>query len=577
MLACVSQGAAPLGREVTITAGEGNVINELAGRPALETVEQIISELSPRERTLVAGGLLIGIVIDGGKPDYQQGDFLVRGVLGADPESGSLAVSASVRPGQVLRLHARDAQSADEDFRRALRLHVEAMGDRPPAGAIVFSCNGRGSSMFGVRDHDAAAVQHELARRAGRGVLRCRRDRAGGRAKLPARVHVDRRGVPELREPSALETDQPPSAEYTAARDLSQRQRARDRGDRRHRPGDRPRARRTRSDGHRHRSPRRGARAAGERDLRPRDPCDLSRRDEVDRLVQAAGQIDVLVANAALPGAAELTDLTQEQIDEMLEVNLRAPIALARALVPPMVSRRRGHLVFISSLNGKAATPATSIYAAAKFGLRGFALSLREDLRPHGVGVSSVLPGFIRDAGMFADTKVELPRGVGTRSPEDVAAAVVKAIDQQSRRGRGRPARPAPRRDVRGSGAGAGGRGRAPPGQRRRSRSTWPRRSAAGTSRRKPGGRSQPRRRCTSARLAVVDRVATNRGVLTRDGRQRADDLVGQAGALGRALGRGLDPHDDVVAVDLLEQDGRRRSSRRSSPDRRGSPGSGSC
>jgi small ligand-binding sensory domain FIST len=162
MLACVSQGAAPLGREVTITAGEGNVINELAGRPALETVEHIIAELSARERTLVAGGLLIGIVIDGGKPDYQQGDFLVRGVLGADPDSGSLAVSASVRPGQVLRLHARDAQSADEDFRRALRLHVEALGDRPPAGAIVFSCNGRGSSMFGVPDHDAAAVHHEL-------------------------------------------------------------------------------------------------------------------------------------------------------------------------------------------------------------------------------------------------------------------------------------------------------------------------------------------------------------------------------------------------------------------------------
>ena len=121
--------------------------------------------------------------------------------------------------------------------------------------------------------------------------------------------------------------------------------------------------------------------------------------------------------------------MTQEQIDGMLEVNLRAPIALARALVPPMVSRGRGHLVFISSLNAKAATPATSIYAAAKFGLRGFALCLREDMRPHGVGVSNVMPGFIRDAGMFANTHVELPRGVGTRSPEDVAAAVVKAIE----------------------------------------------------------------------------------------------------------------------------------------------------
>jgi short-subunit dehydrogenase len=157
--------------------------------------------------------------------------------------------------------------------------------------------------------------------------------------------------------------------------------------------------------------------------------CDLSRREQVDRLIQEAGPVDMLIANAALPGAAELTDLTQEQIDGMLEVNLRAPIALARALVAPMVSRGRGHLVFISSLNGKAATPATSIYAAAKFGLRGFALCLREDLRPHGVGVSNVMPGFIRDAGMFANTQVELPRGVGTRSPQDVAEAVVKAIE----------------------------------------------------------------------------------------------------------------------------------------------------
>jgi small ligand-binding sensory domain FIST len=101
-------------------------------------------------------------VIDSGKPEYEQGDFLVRGVLGADPDSGSIAVSASVRPGQVLRLHARDAQSADEDLRRALGLHFEAMGDRPAAGAIVFSCNGRGSSMFGVPDHDASAVHYEL-------------------------------------------------------------------------------------------------------------------------------------------------------------------------------------------------------------------------------------------------------------------------------------------------------------------------------------------------------------------------------------------------------------------------------
>ncbi len=162
MIPCVSQGAAPLGREVTITAAEGNVIHELAGRPALETVELIISELSPRERGLVAGGLLIGVVIDGGKPEYEQGDFLVRGVLGADSESGALVVGAHVAAGQVVRLHARDARSADEDLRQALKLRVEALAGERPAGALVFSCNGRGSAMFGVADHDAEAIEREL-------------------------------------------------------------------------------------------------------------------------------------------------------------------------------------------------------------------------------------------------------------------------------------------------------------------------------------------------------------------------------------------------------------------------------
>jgi small ligand-binding sensory domain FIST len=162
MLPCVSQGAAPVGREATVTAAEGNMIRELAGRPALETVERLIAEMSPRERTLVAGGLLIGIVIDSGKPEYEQGDFLVRGVLGADRESGALVVGAAVTEGQVIRLHARDARSADEDLRRALRLQVQALAAEGAAGALVFSCNGRGSAMFGVSDHDAALVQQEL-------------------------------------------------------------------------------------------------------------------------------------------------------------------------------------------------------------------------------------------------------------------------------------------------------------------------------------------------------------------------------------------------------------------------------
>lgn len=162
VLPCVSQGAAPVGREVTITAAEGNIIHELAGRPALRTVERIIADLPRRERGLVGGGLLIGIVIDSGKPEFQHGDFLVRGILGADADSGSLAVGAAVREGQVVRLHARDARSAHDDLQRALRLQIEAMSGARPAGSLLFSCNGRGQSMFGASNHDAELVHHEL-------------------------------------------------------------------------------------------------------------------------------------------------------------------------------------------------------------------------------------------------------------------------------------------------------------------------------------------------------------------------------------------------------------------------------
>jgi len=156
--------------------------------------------------------------------------------------------------------------------------------------------------------------------------------------------------------------------------------------------------------------------------------ADLSDPDEIDRLVAAAGEIDILIANAGLPATGRLATYTTAQIDRALNVNLRAPIILAQALTPPMAARGRGHVVFMSSIAGKSATPRSSVYNATKFGLRGFSLALRAELRPQGVGVSTIFPGFIRDAGMFADTKIKLPPGVGTRTPENVAAAVVRAI-----------------------------------------------------------------------------------------------------------------------------------------------------
>jgi len=157
---------------------------------------------------------------------------------------------------------------------------------------------------------------------------------------------------------------------------------------------------------------------------------DLADAQAVERLARECADVDVLVSNAGLPGSGLLTSFSVEQIDRALAVNLRAPMVLARILSEAMVARGTGHLVFMSSLAGKVGTPRSPVYSATKFGLRGLAQSLREDLRPSGVGVSAIFPGFVRDAGMFHDTGTKLPPGVGTVSPQDVADAVVRAIER---------------------------------------------------------------------------------------------------------------------------------------------------
>jgi short-subunit dehydrogenase len=155
---------------------------------------------------------------------------------------------------------------------------------------------------------------------------------------------------------------------------------------------------------------------------------DLSQPDAAERLAADAGDVDVLVGNAAVPGSWPFQDYTVEEIDRALTVNLRAPILLAHALLPAMIARGAGHVVFVSSLSGKAASPGSSIYSATKFGLRGFTLGLREDLADTGVGASLVFPGFISGEGMFAKSGAKLPPFVGMRPPEAVARAVVAAI-----------------------------------------------------------------------------------------------------------------------------------------------------
>ncbi|WP_267242372.1 SDR family NAD(P)-dependent oxidoreductase [Streptomyces sp. PR69] len=158
--------------------------------------------------------------------------------------------------------------------------------------------------------------------------------------------------------------------------------------------------------------------------------ADLADPDDVERLAAEASGAQILIANAALPSSGDLLDYTPGQIDRALAVNLRAPAMLARLLAPGMAKAGRGHLAFVGSMSGKTATKAAALYGASKFGLRGFALALRQDLHHTGVGVSIVQPGFVRDAGMFAATGAATPGGLRTVSPRQVVSGVVRAIEQ---------------------------------------------------------------------------------------------------------------------------------------------------
>jgi short-subunit dehydrogenase len=158
--------------------------------------------------------------------------------------------------------------------------------------------------------------------------------------------------------------------------------------------------------------------------------ADLAEGGAAERLAAVAGEVDCLVANAGLPGTGTLDAFSPEEVRRAIRVNLEAPMMLARELSVAMRDRGEGHMVFISSLSGKAPSPRSAVYCATKFGLRGFALSLRADLARSGVGVSLVAPGFVREAGMFAESGAKPPPGLGTSSPDEVARGVVKAIER---------------------------------------------------------------------------------------------------------------------------------------------------
>ncbi|MEV8630028.1 FIST N-terminal domain-containing protein [Streptosporangium sp. NPDC051023] len=158
--AVVSQGCRPIGPSMAVTGVEENLLLELAGQPALARLEEVVSALDEDERELVASGLQIGVAMNEYAERHERGDFLIRGVLGIDPEREAVAIGDVVEVGRTVRFQVRDAATADEDLYELLDAHREEHGRAD--GALLFSCNGRGSAMFGSADHDAVAVRETL-------------------------------------------------------------------------------------------------------------------------------------------------------------------------------------------------------------------------------------------------------------------------------------------------------------------------------------------------------------------------------------------------------------------------------
>jgi small ligand-binding sensory domain FIST len=156
----VSQGCRPIGRPMVITKSEENVIVELGGKPALERLREVYGELDPADRQLVRNSLHIGRVASEYQDHFQRGDFLVRNVVGADPDSGVIAVGDLVRTGQTIQFHVRDAKSAHDDLTALLAREKDC--GAAPAGALVFTCNGRGTRLFEEASHDARCLQDSL-------------------------------------------------------------------------------------------------------------------------------------------------------------------------------------------------------------------------------------------------------------------------------------------------------------------------------------------------------------------------------------------------------------------------------
>lgn len=158
----IGQGSRPVGPPMTVTRAEGTVIYELAGQPALTRLEEVVRGLDPQDRRLVRPALVLGIAMDEYAEEHGRGDFIVRTVVGADGEQGAVAMLEPVAVGRTARLHVHDARTADAEMEHMLAQFREEDSFGPSEGALMFSCNGRGSVLFATADHEVQAVRSGL-------------------------------------------------------------------------------------------------------------------------------------------------------------------------------------------------------------------------------------------------------------------------------------------------------------------------------------------------------------------------------------------------------------------------------
>jgi len=158
----ISQGCTPIGEIWTLTGVERNLIHQIGNRPAYAVLEETFQQLPPEEQRKAKGNLFIGLVVNEYLEDFHRGDFLVRNLTGADPNSGVLAVGARPRTGQTMQFQRRDEAAASEDMNELLARAKKQLKPSAIYGGCLCCCNGRGRNLFSSPNHDAGMVQQEL-------------------------------------------------------------------------------------------------------------------------------------------------------------------------------------------------------------------------------------------------------------------------------------------------------------------------------------------------------------------------------------------------------------------------------